>query len=394
MKGCEFEKTLQLTKDLVCFPSVSDVSNEAVSQFVADRLAALNFEVEWHSYVDNKSNNKVSLVAKRGAGVGGVAYMAHTDVVPAEDWSLDFCGPFEPRERENRLYGRGTCDMKGSLASALTAASSIEPSTQNMPIYFVVTSDEEIGMMGAQMVNSKSKYFQEMVEGDTVGIVGEPTRLGVFHSHKGAQRLAIRARGRSAHTSTNQGLNANYQLIPALPELLAIREESEKNANYRNLNFDPPTLSWNMTITNEPKAVNVTTSLAQVNIFLRTMPNVDHSPLLTAIKNLCDKHQLEMDKNETVEPWQVPTDALWVQEMLALVGSTESHSVCFATDAGILQRLKRMLICGPGNIQQAHRSDEWIGFEQLKRGVEVFRRAFQHWACDSSRFSPGRDDGP
>ena len=158
-----------------------------------------------------------------------------------------------------------------------------------------------------------------------------------------------------------------------------------RNPNYRNPSFDPPTLSWNMTITNEPEAVNVTTSLAQVNIFLRTMPSVDHSPLLTAIKSLCEKHQLEMDINEAVEPWHVPTDALWVQEMLTLVGSKESHSVCFATDAGILQRLKRMLICGPGNIQQAHRSDEWIGFDQLKRGVEVFRRAFQHWACDSAK---------
>ena len=95
MNGSELEKTKQLTKDLVVFPSVSDVSNEAVSQFVAERLAALYFEVEWHQYIDSKGKKKVSLVAKRGQGEGGVAYLAHTDVVPAEDWALDFCGPFE-----------------------------------------------------------------------------------------------------------------------------------------------------------------------------------------------------------------------------------------------------------------------------------------------------------
>ena len=381
MNGRNLEKTLKLTKDLVTFPSVSDLSNEEVSQFVADQLAALQFEVEWHSYLDCKGKNKVSLVAKRGSGIGGVAYLAHTDVVPAEDWSVNFCGPFEPKEQDLRLYGRGTCDMKGSLACALRAASTIEPSLQKMPIYFVVTSDEEVGMMGAQLVNAKSKTFEEMVQGNTVGIVGEPTQLGVFHAHKGAQRLSVRARGKSAHTSTNAGINANYQLIPALAELLAIREESEANPTYRNSDFEPPTLSWNMTITNEPEAVNVTTSLAQANIFLRTMPNVDHVPLLEAIQKLCDKHALEMERKEAVDPWQVPKDSSWILEMLTLVGEKQSRSVCFATDAGILQRLKRLLICGPGDIQQAHRSDEWISLDQLDKGVDVFKKAFQHWAC-------------
>ena len=84
MNGSLFEKTKQMTKDLVVFPSVSDVSNEAISQFVADQLEALRFEIEWHQYVDSKHQTKVSLVAKRGLGSGGVAYLAHTDVVPAE----------------------------------------------------------------------------------------------------------------------------------------------------------------------------------------------------------------------------------------------------------------------------------------------------------------------
>ncbi len=380
MNGREIEKTRQLTQDMVRFPSVSDVSNESVSQFVADQLSAQKFEVEWHSYIDAKNQNKVSLVAKRGSGLGGVAYLAHTDVVPAEDWSLDFCGPFDATEWDDRLYGRGTCDMKGSLACALQAASTIDQQSQNKPIYFVVTSDEEVGMLGAQIVNSKSKYFQEMVEGDTVGIVGEPTKLGVFHAHKGGQRLSVRARGKSAHTSTNEGVNANYQLIPALSELLTLRNESESNPKYRNHDFDPPTLSWNMTITNEPEAVNVTTSLAQANIFLRTMPGVDHKPLLEAIQRLCNQHQLELAINDGVEPWQVPSDGSWVQDMLRLVQQPESYSVCFATDAGILQRLKRMLICGPGDIQQAHRSDEWISIDQLAKGTQIFQQAFRHWS--------------
>ena len=371
--------TLSITKDLVRFPSVSHVSNEAVSQFVADRLQSLGFQIEWHTYRDERNQTKVSLVGKRGSGAGGICYLAHTDVVPADDWSLDWCGPFEPTERDGRLYGRGTCDMKGSLAAAIAACAMIEPSQQSKPIYFIVTSDEEVGMGGAKIVNAESKFFQEMVETGTVGIVGEPSLLSVIHAHKGGQRLAVRARGRSAHTSTNDGINANYQLIPALNDLLAIRTISESDPRFQNTMFDPPTLSWNMTITNEPEAVNVTPSLAQVNIFLRSMPEVDHSPLLNLIADLCKKHCLEFDQRDAVNPWQVDPDSDWIQAMLQIVGQSASKSVCFATDAGVLQRLERLLICGPGNIEQAHRSDEWISLEQLELGANAYLQAFQHW---------------
>lgn len=355
------------------------MSNEAVSQFVADRLQSLGFQIEWHTYRDERNQTKVSLVGKRGSGAGGVCYLAHTDVVPADDWSLDWCGPFEPTERDGRLYGRGTCDMKGSLAAAMTACAMIEPSQQSKPIYFIVTSDEEVGMGGAKIVNAESEFFQEMVETGTVGIVGEPSLLSVIHAHKGGQRLAVRARGRSAHTSTNDGINANYQLIPALNDLLAIRTISESDPRFQNTMFDPPTLSWNMTITNEPEAVNVTPSLAQVNIFLRSMPDVDHSPLLNKIADLCKEHCLEFDQRDAVNPWQVDPDSDWIQAMLQIVGQSASKSVCFATDAGVLQRLERLLICGPGNIEQAHRSDEWISLEQLELGANAYLQAFQHW---------------
>jgi acetylornithine deacetylase len=373
--------TLELTKELVRFPSVSHSSNDSISQFVAAQLANLHFEVERLTYVDEKGELKVSLVAKRGRGEGGVCYLAHTDVVPAEDWSFDSSGPFEPTQYEGRLYGRGTCDMKGSLACALQAASQIPVDRQTRPIYFVITSDEEVGMWGAKLVDAQSTFFDEMVSNHTVGIVGEPTCLEVIHAHKGGQRFSVRARGRSAHTSTNEGINANYQLIPALSELLHLRNDSETDSRYRNPLFEPPTLSWNMTIVNEPEAVNVTPSLAQVNMFLRSMPQVDHEPLLEAVRTLCEKHGLEFVLRDSVAPWSVPVDSPWIHDMLRLVNRDTSRSVCFATDAGVLQRMQRLVVCGPGDIQQAHRCDEWISLDQLARGVDVYRRAFEHWSC-------------
>jgi acetylornithine deacetylase len=370
-----WEPAIELVTKLVRFPSVSDESNEDVSQAVADELFRIGFEVEWLSYRDREGKTKVSLVAKRGAGIGGVAYLAHTDVVPAEDWSLDFCGPFEPVLRDGKLYGRGTCDMKGSLACALTAAEQI-PVVNGSPLYFVVTSDEEVGMHGARLVNKRSKLFEEMVTANTIGIVGEPTQLEVVHAHKGGLRFHVLAKGKSAHTSTPDGVNANYALIPALEPLLQLRNETESAAPFQNAMFDPPTLSWNMTITNEPEAVNVTTSLAQLNNFLRLMPGVDVEPILARVQQICDRHQLQLARSDRVEPWSVSPDSAWIQQMLGLVGRSKSQSVCYATDAGVLQRLRSMMICGPGDIQQAHRSDEWISLEQLKLGVETYAKAF------------------
>ena len=136
-----------------------------------------------------------------------------------------------------------------------------------------------------------------------------------------------------------------------------------------------------MTIANEPEAMNVTPSLAQANIFIRTMPNVEHGPLLVAVEDICNQHGLELALHDGLAPWQVLPHSEWIQQMLQLVGESVSHSVCFATDAGVLQRLKRLMVCGPGDIQQAHRSDEWISLDQLTRGVDVYQRAFQRWTA-------------
>lgn len=366
-------RAVELTQQMVGFPSVSDRSNVEVSQFVADRLEEMGFEIEWLTYEDEEKVSKACVVAKRGTGVGGVAYLAHTDVVPAEDWEPDFSGAFEGYKKDGRLYGRGTCDMKGSLAAAMTAAANVE---NKQPLYFVVTSDEEVGMRGASYVNKHSKLFEEMAVHDTMGIVGEPTELQVIHAHKGAESFAIVAKGISAHTSTNGGVNANYKLIPALSRFLELRNRGESNPIYHDHSFDPPTLSWNMTISNEPEAVNVTTSMAILNNFFRAMPAVDHQSLLDEVRQIAEEFGLECRTKYSARPWSVDPGSDFVSKMLELTQQVKSYSVCYATDAGVLQRLRRMVICGPGSIQQAHRCDEWISLDQLERGVELYERAF------------------
>lgn len=376
----------EITKELVSFDTVSHRSNRSISETVAQWLEELGFSVEWLEYNDVHGVNKVSLVGKReqessGKGSGsGIAYMAHTDVVPVDDWETGFNGPFEVVERQGRLYGRGTCDMKGSLSSALVAAGRISKREQTGPLYFVVTADEEIGMHGAKKVNEASTYFEEMVKNDCFGIVGEPTELQVVHAHKGTLGFIIRSRGVSAHTSTGEGINANDALIPILPRLQQLKELTLTDTKYQNRSFDPPTLSWNMVLRNEPLAVNVTTALAEAEIFLRPMAGVDTSDLEREIESLSKAYGLELIKKSNNKPWVVDAKAEWILDMLKITENTEAKTVCYGTDGGVLQRLRRMVVCGPGSIAQAHRKDEWVAIEQLHRATEVYESAFRKWA--------------
>lgn len=374
-------RALSYAQDLISFASVSRDSNVAVSNYVADVLQRLGFAVERLDYVDEAGQPKSNLIAKRGQGVGGIAYFAHTDVVPADDWSVDFCGPFEPTVRQNRLWGRGSCDMKGSLAAALAAVEAIDAKRQSAPLYIVCSADEEVGMAGARLINESSAFFQEMVQNETVGIIGEPTELRVVHAHKGACRIEITSHGKSAHSSTNEGINANWRLIPMLSRLAELQQLSEINASFQNQEFEPPTLSGNLVIFNQPLATNVTTSMARAAWFLRTMPKVSIEPLIEQARQAAEELGLEFKVRYSIDPLWVDPNSSFVRQVMKLVGVEKSEVVCYATDGGVLRRLKNLVVCGPGSIDQAHRSDEWIALEQLEKGTALYQSIFEYWAC-------------
>lgn len=370
---------VQYAMHLISEPSVSSVSNEPISRWVASQLERLGFRIEWLQYTDEDGQNKVSILAKRGKGVGGVAYFSHTDVVPADDWNVALGSPFKPFVKEGRLWGRGSCDMKGSLAAALAAVERIPVEEQQAPIYIVCTADEEVGTLGARQVNRESKYYEEMIQHGTLGIIGEPTELQVVHAHKGAVGMIVSARGISAHSSTGEGKNANEKLIPALPRLLALQQSSESDLTLRSAMFDPPTMSWNMVLRNEPNAVNITTSLAQACIFLRSMPGVEHESLVHQVRQTALDYGLDFEAFDPTPPFYVPADSAAVRFLLQLTGQAKARTVCYATDGGVLSRLPHMVVCGPGSIAQAHRNDEWISLDQLEQGSKLYEAAFRQW---------------
>ena len=148
---------LAYAKELVAFESPSYLSNVPVSDYVELALKRLGFTTERIKYDDAKGVPKASIVGKLGEGRGGIAYFGHTDVVPADDWRFEDHGPFQPTVKDDRLYGRGSCDMKGSVACMLAAAERFSAADLKQPIYITCTADEEVGYGGARSVVGRSR---------------------------------------------------------------------------------------------------------------------------------------------------------------------------------------------------------------------------------------------
>ncbi len=220
-----------------------------------------------------------------------------------------------------------------------------------------------------------------MVAHQAVAIIGEPTELNVFYAHKGTLLLTLQSHGKSAHTSSRDGVNANERLFHAIPRLESIRRQTESDNHLMNDLFDPPTLSWNWIVRNEPYVSNITPSLAELKIFLRPMPEVDHHGIVDEVQSIADSCGLTFKKSEEAPSLTGNPQSPFVQQMLAITGTSEAKTACYATDGSVLQALSQIVVCGPGSIAQAHRNDEWIAIEQLERGVEVYRQAFLEYTA-------------
>lgn len=366
-------------RELIEFDSVSSRSNVDVTDHVEAILRQLDFEVERLEYNDARGVRKASVVGKRGSGTGGFAYFGHTDVVPADTWVFDEHGPFEPTVKENRLYGRGSCDMKGSVACMLAAAAATSGRSQSAPIYITCTADEEVGMLGAEQVANESQLFQEMVSGRARGVIGEPTRLNVVHGHKGGRAYRIIARGRAAHSSTAKGINANRKMIPFLVEMQKLCEELETDPKWQNPEFDPPIMTPNLGINDQTRAINITPPQSICTMYFRPMPGMDVSPLTERIRSTAESMGLELETNFESEPLYISPDAPYVKECLELTGAAASRTVSYGTDGARLGALEQLVVVGPGDIAQAHTHDEWIDLEQLELGTALYTRMIEAW---------------
>ena len=378
---------LELAQKLIAINSVTSRSNATVAICMREQLSQLGFDVEQLVYLDNAGLEKIALVGRRGPaplfdaskqpGTGGIVFCCHNDVVSVDGWDAAQGGPFDAVVTEGRLWGRGSCDMKGPTAAAMTAISRISIDEQTRPIYFLVTGDEESGMQGASAIVSQSKYFAEMRAAGTVGIIGEPTELRVVNTHKGGCHFKVTSLGVAAHSSTADGRNANWALVPFLSYLSEQFNRCERDPLLLNQRFSPPSLSMNVVIKNEPAASNITVGKATCQIFMRPMPDVDWRGFADEIVAKATSMGLQASPLAALEPLHTPDSNPFLRAVLDALGQATSDAVCYATDGCCLRALENLIVLGPGSIEQAHRPDEWISLDQLHRGVEVYEKLFR-----------------
>ncbi|MBS10223.1 MAG: acetylornithine deacetylase [Gemmatimonadetes bacterium] len=356
---------IDLTAEFVSYNTVSNLSNAKCSAAMAKRMREAGLSVERLQYADPNGVTKVCLVGKKGKGKGGLAMMGHNDVVPAEGWAWD---PFKLTKKKGLLYGRGSADMKGSVACMIATAERFNARDLKQPIYVVVTSDEEINCGGAAWVHKHSKTLK----GCKYGIIGEPTMLDVVYAHKGSFKIDARAKGLATHSSTGKGTNANHLMIPFLNEVLKLGEKLKTDRRYTDKTFTPPYSPFNIVWTEGNTASNITAENSAALVNTRPIPGHDWEPVKKLIREMAKKYGVKAKISDSLTPLNTPIDSRIVSEALSVTGKRKPKTVSYGTDGMIFGKSMELVVLGPGNIKQAHTIDEWIEPDQLKKGVDIF----------------------
>lgn len=373
--------TVALLRDLIAFPTLSEVSNLDMIAFLAHRLESQGARVEiFHDAIGHKAN----LFATLGPEVdGGIVLSGHSDVVPVaeQDWSSP---PFELTEKDGQLYGRGSCDMKGFIAAATAMAPYFAERVRDRPIHFAFTYDEEVGCLGGQAL-IESLRARGIRPG--VAIIGEPTMMRVIEGHKGCYEYTTRFSGLAGHGSApDRGVNAAEYAARYVNRLLELKEALRARAP-RDSRFDPPWTTINTGSIKGGVAHNVIASHATIEWEMRPVQAADArfvkedlhrycaEMLLPRMRQICPEASIVTEVIGEVDGLE-PAELNEARDiMMELTGANGADLVPFGTEAGLFQNYgMSAVVCGPGSIDQAHKPDEYVSLDQLQQCLDMLRR--------------------
>ena len=363
-----------LTRTLVAFDTVNPPGQEReCARHVGAMLQEWGFTVDYFEYEDSRT----SLVARAG-GNGSkppLCLTGHIDVVPlgTRQWSRD---PFSGETDGDKLYGRGTSDMKAGIAGILLAARNMAKKLNGTPgIVLVLTAAEEGGCIGSQHLART-----ELLGKAGAMIVGEPTSNYPFVGHKGSLKFHARFRGVSAHGSMPElGVNAIYKASEAVLKLKAFDFEAKAHPV-----MGRPTM--NVGTFEGGQGVNLVPDAASVGVDIRTVPGVDHPVLLSRLKNLLGE-EVDMDVFSDMNAvWTEPQEA-WIQRVFEITGrhlgeKPVPRTAPYNTDAGNLRRVYKgvpTVVLGPGEAAQAHQTDEHCSMERIRQSVAIYEELIRDW---------------
>ncbi len=366
---------------LIAFPSVSTSSNLDIIEFCRDWLESQGVESR---LVMSPEGDKANLYATIGPRVeGGIVLSGHTDVVPVEgqNWSSD---PWTLTERDGRLYGRGTADMKGFDALVLALVPEMVRAPLKRPIHIALSYDEEIACRGAP---SMVREMAERVPTPSAVIVGEPTRHAVVTGHKASVQLRTQVTGHAVHSSRiDRGVSAVMNAARLIAWHDDVMEENRRRADPDDP-FEPPYTTLHCGVMAGGSAANVVSSSAWFYSDIRAIPT--ESPLAYLERYQAYIREVVEPRMKAIAPEtgvavelvaEVPglrpeTDGAAERLMRRITGDNGTHVVAYGTEAGLFQRVGwSTIVCGPGDIAQAHQPDEYLEIGEFEDGERVLRR--------------------
>jgi acetylornithine deacetylase len=370
---------IEILARLVSFDTTSADSNLALIEYVETYLAEHGITAH---RVANADGSKANLLATIGQGTaGGIILSGHTDVVPVVDqpWSSD---PFELVERDGRLFGRGTSDMKGFLALAMAAVPLLAHEQLERPVHLAFSYDEEIGCLGApDLIRS----ILDLGYTPMAAIIGEPTNMQIVNSHKSIQLYEVVVTGREAHSSlVTEGISANMVAIDLLSTLARI---AETETHHRDPHFDPPWSTLTVGTIHGGTAPNILARECRFTFDLRCVPDRDAdevlAPFWVAVEQASQRLATEGDETGIMVERLAKVPSLRREEdgaaerLSAMLSgaNTPGTAVSYGAEAGQFQEAGlSTVICGPGSITQAHRPDEFIELSQMEAGARFISR--------------------
>jgi acetylornithine deacetylase len=370
-----------LLQTLVAFDTTSRESNLQFIEFVRDYLAGFDVPCE---LIYNEQRSKANLFATIGpAQLPGIVLSGHTDVVPVDGqpWSV---APFELTERDGKLYGRGTADMKGYIACVLALVPSLVKASLRRPVHIALSYDEEVGCLGVRLLLAE---LQQRPVKPMLCIIGEPTELKPVLGHKGKLAMRCDIHGQACHSAyAPLGVNAIEYAAELIGELGRIGTRL-KAPEHHDARFDPPFSTVQTGVISGGKALNIVPADCRFDFEIRALPAHDPSEVAQSLQAYAEQHvlprmravsgQSDIRFSELSAYPGLATDARSeAAELIAtFCGSREFGTVAFGTEGGLFDAAGiPTVVCGPGSMDQGHKPDEFVSLEQLNACDTMLQR--------------------
>ena len=370
------KNAIDILKSLVGFDTTSSKSNLDLIGFIESYL---NIHKIKSTLVYNSSKKKANLYAIIGSGSeGGIMLSGHTDIVPitGQAWTAD---PFHLTQKENKLYGRGTADMKGFLALILSRVPKMISAKLSKPIHLAFSYDEEVGCVGVHQL-------LDLINGNSIKpafcIVGEPTSMEVVTGHKGKCGYQVVVKGLACHSGQAPfGVNAVNYAAKLISHITEISKEKSIKGPF-DYDYEVPYTTLHTGVISGGTILNIVPDSCQFEFEIRHLIEDNPKELINKIKLYAKEHlvpdmhkvssktDIHFKEKVTYPGLSIDENSEPVKYVKKLLNNEQHKKVIFGTEGGLFQEKLNLptVVCGPGSIDQAHKADEYISIEQLEKG--------------------------